>query len=165
VDESTHTPGKRCTKCLKVKPVTEFTWHHKRSRRKPSRRPTCRECSSAYMREYTRPRREFLQNHKMERGCTDCGYREHPEALQFDHLPGTVKLFEPSNMRTKGTWQQMLDEVAKCEVVCANCHAIRTATRKDSGKNAYRDLREPAEVPSTTVMESDPNQLTLDWSA
>jgi hypothetical protein len=35
--------------------------------------------------------RAYIQSIKMERGCTDCGYREHPAALDFDHLPGFVK--------------------------------------------------------------------------
>lgn len=69
---------------------------------------------------------------KLEAGCADCGYREHPAALQFDHLPGTHKLFRLSHSAQRA-WHLVLAEVAKCEVVCANCHAVRTATRGYTG--------------------------------
>jgi hypothetical protein len=66
---------------------------------------------------------------KQERGCADCGFRAHPAALHFDHLPGTTKRRGMS--RLSGVpWEEALAEIAKCEVVCANCHAIRTAERR-----------------------------------
>lgn len=68
----------------------------------------------------------------MERGCVDCGYAAHPAALQFDHLPGVDKSFQLSNSLQRA-WADVLAEVAKCEVVCANCHAVRTATRGYTG--------------------------------
>jgi hypothetical protein len=71
---------------------------------------------------------------KLERGCADCGYREHPAALDFDHLPGTKKRRNISRMLasvSKGV--ELIDaEIAKCEVVCANCHRIRTWKRKSA---------------------------------
>ena len=71
-----------------------------------------------------------IVDYKLEKGCADCGYKEHPAALDFDHLPGTTKEFNIGNAAgyysdRKKIW----DEVAKCEVVCANCHRIRTTTR------------------------------------
>ena len=68
---------------------------------------------------------------KLERGCADCGFNAHPAALHFDHLPGTIKRRGLSRMASL-TWTTVLDEIAKCEVVCANCHAIRTATRRQN---------------------------------
>jgi hypothetical protein len=65
---------------------------------------------------------------KLDRGCIDCGYRRHPAALEFDHLPGFEKSFTIGNIRA--AWERVEAEIAKCEVVCANCHAIRTEERK-----------------------------------
>jgi hypothetical protein len=65
---------------------------------------------------------------KLERGCTDCGYNAHPAALDFDHLPGTTKLSTVSRLSTRN-WERVAAEIAKCEVVCANCHRIRTVER------------------------------------
>lgn len=68
---------------------------------------------------------------KLASGCVDCGYNLRHEALQFDHVRGP-KRFELS----KGyfhSFEDILAEIAKCEVVCANCHAIRTADRRGPG--------------------------------
>ncbi len=67
---------------------------------------------------------------KLERGCTDCGYAEHPQALEFDHLGGKVS--EVAKMVGKTTsLETILAEIDKCEVVCANCHRLRTARRRN----------------------------------
>src|ERR1035437_1652967 len=65
---------------------------------------------------------------KMYLGCIDCRYRRHPEALQFDHRPGEVKIHQISGW--PGDLASMVEEMKKCDVVCANCHAIRTAERR-----------------------------------
>lgn len=61
--------------------------------------------------------------------CTDCGLSFPPCAMDFDHVRGE-KLFNVSHMRGGKTDQQILDEVAKCELVCACCHRIRTRDRQ-----------------------------------
>lgn len=66
---------------------------------------------------------------KLEKGCADCGYKAHPAALEFDHLPGFQKLNEVNRIVTTGNEEKTFDEIKKCEVVCANCHRIRTASR------------------------------------
>lgn len=66
---------------------------------------------------------------KLDRGCIDCGYRGHPAALHFDHLPGFVKRFELHHAAGYSD-AAILAEMEKCEVVCANCHAVRTCARR-----------------------------------
>lgn len=58
------------------------------------------------------------------RPCTDCGKTLLPEAMDFDHVAG-VKVKEISDMWSWGR-EKVLTEIAKCELVCANCHRIRT---------------------------------------
>ena len=70
----------------------------------------------------------FLQEIKLSRGCVDCGYNFHPAALEFDHLPGAEKLGSVSSL-VSCSRERLLAEIAKCEVVCANCHRVRTARR------------------------------------
>lgn len=74
-------------------------------------------------------RAAYVKSYKLEHGCTDCGYNAHHAALDFDHLPGTVKVRDIKSGRQLG-WEALLAEIAKCEVVCANCHRIRTVTRR-----------------------------------
>ena len=76
--------------------------------------------------------RNVLNAIKVAAGCEMCGYNANPVALQFDHIdPETKfrnkngKLVHPSDM--VGYSQAIiLAEVAKCRVLCANCHAIYT---------------------------------------
>lgn len=60
--------------------------------------------------------------------CRDCGITYHPVAMQFDHVRGTKK-FEVGLANRKSR-KSILKELKKCELVCANCHALRTYTRK-----------------------------------
>ncbi len=66
---------------------------------------------------------------KLANGCVDCGFRGHPAALDFDHLPGFKKLFKISSSVHR-VWRDVQAEIAKCEVRCANCHRIQTAVRR-----------------------------------
>lgn len=79
---------------------------------------------------FRQDKRRVMEEIKITRGCTDCGYRSHPQALVFDHLPGFKKLGTVADFCASGSMPQMLAEMEKCEVVCANCHAIRTANRR-----------------------------------
>ena len=73
---------------------------------------------------------EWLARYKVEQGCVDCGYNEHPDALEFDHVRGE-KVANVANLVNRGM-PAILEEIAKCEVRCANCHAIITAERRRS---------------------------------
>jgi len=70
--------------------------------------------------------REFLRNFKVEEGCIDCGYKENADALQLDHVYGT----KIRNVTSISSFPALMVELAKCEVRCANCHAIKTAERR-----------------------------------
>ena len=73
---------------------------------------------------------KFIQEWKVEKGCVDCGYNKHYAALDFDHL-SEDKLFNLGSSTAKGAgMKRVTEEIAKCEVVCANCHRIRTITRR-----------------------------------
>jgi hypothetical protein len=60
--------------------------------------------------------------------CKDCGKSYNYYVMDFDHLEPTHKEYTISKMVQDGkcTDQELLDEIAKCEVVCANCHRERT---------------------------------------
>ena len=64
----------------------------------------------------------------LSRGCLECGMSD-VRVLQFDHVPerGTKKFKVTADVYKP--WKTFLEEVEKCDVVCANCHAIRTYGR------------------------------------
>lgn len=75
--------------------------------------------------------RAFIDGYKVAKGCMDCGYRQHPEALEFDHVRGTKQANLAEAVGQTWSRERILAEIAKCDVVCANCHRIRTFTRRN----------------------------------
>lgn len=74
--------------------------------------------------------RAYLREHP----CTDCGEWD-IAVLEFDHLRD--KTANVSRMVRSASWERVLEEIAKCEVVCANCHRRRTARR--AGYHSWED--------------------------
>lgn len=124
-----------------------------------------RERRNAYMREYyarnpdtqrkrVRDRAQRLDaevGHLIETAksvpCLDCGIAYPHFVMDFDHVRGT-KLAEISAARhMRWSIHKIKQEIAKCEVVCANCHRLRTYTRL---MEAIREGRKP-----------NPDDLTL----
>jgi hypothetical protein len=124
---------KTCRDCGNELPYSEF---YKNRNVRDGYLNWCKKCNATRYGEGRSARakrdRLYFQQIKLERGCADCGYRAHPVALDFDHLPGTKKLYRVATMA--GMKRDLIDaEIAKCEVVCANCHRIRTADRLADG--------------------------------
>ena len=62
--------------------------------------------------------------------CVECGKTFHFAAMDFDHVRG-VKRGNVSTMASKTfSLETLRAEMAKCDVICANCHRIRTYERK-----------------------------------
>lgn len=80
------------------------------------------------MSEKNRARRDLIYEMK-RKPCMDCGGHFPSECMDFDHRPGAVKLFDIGTTMHRN-WEAILMETKKCEIVCANCHRIRTANRK-----------------------------------
>lgn len=133
---------RRCGRCQDEKPDEDFAWRRKA---KGQRDTYCRLCRAAYKQEHYAANREryieqtavrnralllerteFLVGFLREHPCVDCGETD-PGVLEFDHL-GEKKFSIAQGMRNRN-WQTVLDEMAKCDVVCANCHRRRTALR------------------------------------
>lgn len=66
---------------------------------------------------------------KEESGCVDCKEKYPHYMLDFDHLPDFEKIDSPTQMIHKYSWEKAVEEMSKCDIVCANCHKIRTWNR------------------------------------
>lgn len=62
-----------------------------------------------------------------EQPCKDCGNKFPYYVMEFDHLHDKV---EPVTRLVSSSWKKLKTEIDKCEIVCANCHAIRTWKRR-----------------------------------
>ncbi len=74
--------------------------------------------------------------------CTDCGRSYPPYVMEWDHLPGTIKKLVLSDTRRAAhAKKRILEELEKCELVCANCHRERTfgPQRRSPGGSLGRD--------------------------
>jgi len=93
--------------------------------------------------EYIRLRYEktanWIRDYKIQMGCKDCGYNAHHAALEFDHIEdrvqGTVSSLAGNSLKA------VQKEILLCEVVCRNCHGIRTFVRGKYGPKKGRDSR------------------------
>jgi len=65
---------------------------------------------------------DFFRTHP----CVDCGETD-PVVLEFDRR--SDKAFSIAQGLRDRSWPSLLKEMAKCDVVCANCHRRRTALR------------------------------------
>jgi len=111
---------KVCTICLVSKSLSHFA----------PNRGRCDECEDKhknYLRQYVRGLKS--------KPCADCGEKFPYYVMDFDHLDEQTKRSNISKlMNERCTLQFLKDELAKCELVCANCHRKRTFQRRDATK-------------------------------
>lgn len=62
--------------------------------------------------------------------CMDCGVKYPPYVMDFDHKNETSKIGNIGTMKLRVSIAKLLEEIEKCDVVCANCHRIRTHKRR-----------------------------------
>ena len=75
----------------------------------------------------------YIQNYKETHPCTDCGDCFPYYVMDFDHL--SDKSFAISSYKNNtNSLERVREEIAKCELVCANCHRIRTYKRMKAKK-------------------------------
>lgn len=72
-------------------------------------------------------------NKAKDKPCMDCGVKYDPFIMHFDHRNPLTKTKSISQMRTH-SMARIQEEIAKCDVVCANCHGIRTCNGIKTGK-------------------------------
>ena len=69
--------------------------------------------------------RKFIAEYKQAKGCSRCGYNDHPHALELHHTDATQKESQVSRLSSLHySIERIKKEADKCEVVCANCHRI-----------------------------------------
>lgn len=75
--------------------------------------------------------KEYIRKSKEGKPCTDCGNIYHFAIMHYDHLPQFEKTRGISEMFYYSI-KRIDEEIAKCELVCSNCHGMRTWTRNQA---------------------------------
>jgi hypothetical protein len=115
---------KLCAKCNQERPLEDF---QTRSDSPIGKRSTCKSCKAKYLREQRAKVRQVIYEAKAH-PCTDCGVQYPPWVMDFDHIKG--KEFGVSRMVSARIGLDRIHaEIAKCELVCSNCHRQREHDR------------------------------------
>ena len=136
--------NKKCLNCQKDLPVE---WFKEKGNNTEVYLPNCLPCSARYQTQWHRlhedarkaarqerrisqsqENREYILSLKEKSVCTDCRRKWPSYVLDFDHI-GEGKTEIISRMTKRRNLEAVIKEIAKCELVCANCHRYRTQTR------------------------------------
>lgn len=128
---------KVCYKCKVKKSESDFAKHHKRP---DGLNGQCKQCQKEYKdlhyknnkalyllkaKAYDDKVRKQFDDYKSTLRCIKCGF-SHFAALDFHHRDANEKEFSISEgLLIKGySLDRLKLEIAKCDVLCANCHRI-----------------------------------------
>lgn len=115
-------PKKKCVYCGVSYPEDAFGVALTTST-KVYRRRKCPHCYRLTKQTLIQRYFQWLNEYKIKRGCSRCGITD-PRVLDFHHKKGEDKLFTIGGFRRAVGFERIKNEVAKCEVLCANCHRI-----------------------------------------
>lgn len=92
---------------------------------------------SAYLQRnktYRKKITNFVNDMKEKTPCKDCRVNYPYYVMDFDQIDGVKKLGIISYYSRTGRIGALKEEMLKCEIVCANCHRVRTHTRLQKAK-------------------------------
>lgn len=133
---------KICPRCN-----TSNNGFNKNPKRKDGLQTYCKKCQSYFtMQIYYKNKQPYVDRAKKSRQkrkdfvltkknspCTDCHVSYPAFVMDFDHMGIEDKSFNLSQAASQSI-EAITKEIAKCELVCSNCHRIRTHNRlKNSG--------------------------------
>lgn len=126
---------KICTKCKRELPISEFRWKNKT---KGIHHSQCKDCQKAQEKVHyqeSKERRDAVRatadTQKLNNlgiidnakacGCRKCGEKR-PYVLDFHHRDPSVKEGTINHMLKSSSFEKLMEEINKCDVLCANCH-------------------------------------------
>lgn len=134
---------KCCSSCKLTKEITEFNSNKTKLDGIQTR---CKECNKQYLRQHYLNNKDYyrakakkseefishvISSIKANTPCEDCKSYYDPICMDFDHLEQNEKLYNVSKGICFGySLFRILKEIDKCEIVCANCHRLRTKNRR-----------------------------------
>lgn len=139
---------KKCSKCGLHKQLKDY-YKRKTGLRSGEYYEKCKDCYRIRGRNYYNDNRErqlalakkrklkYIEERKIflekikDKPCLDCGKKYPAWVMDFDHRNGHEKTASISFLafRKLANFDKIRDEIAKCDLVCSNCHRERTYKR------------------------------------
>lgn len=103
----------------------------------------CKQCNSEYLKLHYKNNKSYYKEKTKKRAkethaaiselkkvpCSDCGQTFPPYVMDFDHMHSKVGSISNLTINRRWSLDRLKEELKKCELVCANCHRIRTHER------------------------------------
>lgn len=106
---------------------------------------------SMYAAMYRQRNRDWVREYLRTHPCVDCG-EDDPVCLDFDHIGDNKVLDVALLVQRAYSLKRIQEEIAKCNVRCANCHRKITAKRRDDSSGLTRGT---VPLPAVNRMSSD----------
>ena len=136
--------AKVCVRCGVERPISEF---YRSKRNKSGYYPYCKSCNSAlnkkwrkshkklcgvYSKRNTDKRTKIWKEYKRGLKCIKCG-ESHSACLDFHHRNPDEKQFDIGGAFWEKSIERVINEITKCDVLCANCHRKLHYNLKNEG--------------------------------
>ena len=121
---------KKCSKCGKELPITDFYF---RDKAKGIRRSECKYCHCQRVKDDYKKKHEQFNQMKSQYSCAKCG-DSRVYVLDFHHLDPEEKDFTiGQGIRHAFDTEKIQEEIKKCVPLCANCHREFHYLEKEKG--------------------------------
>jgi hypothetical protein len=133
------------TRCATCKEWLQDSDFNVKNHRTGQLQRLCKECIRPYKRRWYRKhhqeqverttknrlgKKEVIRKMKGDTPCKDCGRVYHWFVMDFDHLvEGEKESTIAKMLQNNLAIERILTEISKCDLVCSNCHRIRTWNR------------------------------------
>jgi hypothetical protein len=176
--------SKRCPTCCAVDEQLPAEAFFRNPSRSDGLSSQCRTCHHGVQRRYydrnveserarTRRRKLRVRSENRERvlqflrahPCIDCGERD-PVVLEFHHVRDKKRDNVACMLRGTHEWGTIATEIAKCVVLCANCHRRRTAVARGDYRARHSTSQfEPERGGSVGDSIQEPSRTVVGWGS
>lgn len=121
---------RKCNKCGIEKSLAQYT---QRSGRPEGQLQTvCKQCILDTLKDHRQHMRRIVNRWKEMKGCSACGFKGHHFQLDLDHTDPSTK-YGQNHRAYEPNWKKVRikQELAKCTILCANCHRAKTFLNSD----------------------------------
>lgn len=141
----------KCNKCSVEKSPEDFHWKDKKNQKRSNQCKSCEreygknwyknnskrqvELTKARTKKSVKEKKRYVFDYLKKNPCIVCG-EKNPIKLEFDHVRAEKKNSICQLVIDGCGWEALQNEIAKCEVRCANCHKLKTA--QDYNWQIYR---------------------------